>query len=738
MAAVAPAAASSVSFASGHYHFSVANVGRGSGAPVVAKAAYRSGECLYDERIGQFFDYRYGAERVIDSFVMARENAPAWMQHAPREVRQRAWNEAERADDNPKARIATELVVGLPHELTAEQRKNLLSGFVRRLVEKHGVFADVAMHTAHDERNIHSHILLSHRELGPDGFGDYANRHTITRKHRGQVKEMVTFGIASTKSDVKFLRKEWADHVNSAYQRGGLDIRVDHRSFKDRGLQYVPTIHLGPKASELERRGFRTDRGDTNRIIEFGNAELKQLEAEKKRQDAEIIDLQAKLAERLAQQAAKATVDDIRPQTPGQENTRTGGPENGRQPHLEQRSEAATDGNRRKPRQPESEDMDDDIIVTQRQQRQAQEDREAAIYNDMVGERNRADRFIQEWQIAHENGERNRRTLQEAQWRREAEGDITDVRTRALLAAGESRDFVQAVRREGAMITAEHADLQRDIALEQDPDKKHLLELKRDIQHADYMALTNERIAAMSNLNGEQYKDALRQQETWADIGTDLRKERLELQERMADQQMDIISQGVEQMAARINAAHQQRAEFRGDIRGNPPAAHFEAEQQEQAAPETPRAAAKTTGQIIEESHKAHEAAAAENVSPTEQLLRDVWDKGWPEEKGGGLPPIIHLPDQSQPVSPPGSPATPATEPERPAEVIHLGPTAPQHQPQEPTQENTDARQADSATAENTEITDSKAAKKAALAQMRAETEQAIQHGQERGHGHSR
>jgi membrane protease YdiL (CAAX protease family) len=46
----------------------------------------------------------------------AHESAPVWMQHAPR------------ADDNPKARIATELVVGLPHELTAEQRKILPSG----------------------------------------------------------------------------------------------------------------------------------------------------------------------------------------------------------------------------------------------------------------------------------------------------------------------------------------------------------------------------------------------------------------------------------------------------------------------------------------------------------------------------------------------------------------------------------------------------------------------------------
>jgi MobA/MobL family len=57
---------------------------------------------------------------------MALDNAPAWMQHAAREARQRAWNEAERADPNPKARLATELQFALPHELTDAQRKQLV------------------------------------------------------------------------------------------------------------------------------------------------------------------------------------------------------------------------------------------------------------------------------------------------------------------------------------------------------------------------------------------------------------------------------------------------------------------------------------------------------------------------------------------------------------------------------------------------------------------------------------
>src|SRR5271170_51499 len=515
MAAVAPASAPS-GFASGHYHFSVEAVGRGNGAPVVAKAAYRSGECLYDERIGQMFDYRYGAERVIDSFVMARDEAPAWIRHAAREARQRAWNEAERADPKANARIATELVVGLPHELTGAQRKELLSAFVRRIVEKHGVFADVAIHTAHDERNIHAHILLSHRELGPEGFGEIANRRTITRKHRGEVKEMTTAGIAATPGDIKKLREQWAQDVNRAYEQAGLDIRVDHRSFEDRGIKELPTIHLGPTAAKMEREGKNSDRGDINRIIEFGNAELRQLEAEKQRQDAQIIDLAAKLAERQAQQAAKGRLDGIQPEF---------GEGDLSPPDRAARHRAA--------RQAEHDEMDEDIAAKQREQRQQVEDKEAATFNDAVAQENRTARFRQEWQISHDSGERNKKSLQEQLYRRDIEDGITDVRLRAMLAAGESRDFVQAVRTEGAMIAREHRDLQREIGLEDDPDKKHMLEFRRDIQHADYMALANERVAAMSNLNSEQYRDALRQQEEWHKSGTELRKERLEHQERM-------------------------------------------------------------------------------------------------------------------------------------------------------------------------------------------------------------
>ena len=46
----------------------------------------------------------------------------------------------------------------------------------------------------------------------------------------------------------------------------------EHRSFKEQGLDIIPQIHLGEKASAMERAGIRTIRGDINRDIMAKNA----------------------------------------------------------------------------------------------------------------------------------------------------------------------------------------------------------------------------------------------------------------------------------------------------------------------------------------------------------------------------------------------------------------------------------------------------------------------------------
>lgn len=300
--------------AGGHYHCSVNGVGRASGRSVVAAAAYRAGERLRDETAGIEADYsrRHG---VLDSFILAPENAPAWAHD-----RERLWNEAERAEPRANGRLAMELQVALPHELDARARRELVESFARRIIERHGVAADVAIHApgeGGDHRNFHAHILVTHRALGRDGFGEIANERTITKKVKGQDKPIGIAGIAATPADIRALRQEWEHAVNRAYERAGLDIRVDHRSHKDRGIEDKPTKHLGPTATEMERDGKASDRGDVNREIEKQNAEqreLKELEAEARQLGVAIVELQYQRAAREAHDAARGRIDRIGPE----------------------------------------------------------------------------------------------------------------------------------------------------------------------------------------------------------------------------------------------------------------------------------------------------------------------------------------------------------------------------------------------------------------------------------------
>lgn len=70
-----------------------------------------------------------------------------------------------------------------------------------------------------------------------------------------------------------------ADIINEALIEANSDIRVDHRSFRERGIDQEPTTHLGPAASEMERRGEPSERGDINRQADQVNASYDELAA---------------------------------------------------------------------------------------------------------------------------------------------------------------------------------------------------------------------------------------------------------------------------------------------------------------------------------------------------------------------------------------------------------------------------------------------------------------------------
>lgn len=52
---------------------------------------------------------------------------------------------------------------------------------------------------------------------------------------------------------------------------------MDHRSYERQGLDILPTRHLGPAASQMEKRGVKTELGNINRQIKEKNIFIKSL-----------------------------------------------------------------------------------------------------------------------------------------------------------------------------------------------------------------------------------------------------------------------------------------------------------------------------------------------------------------------------------------------------------------------------------------------------------------------------
>ena len=74
-------------------------------------------------------------------------------------------------------------------------------------------------------------------------------------------------------------RAAWAACTNRALEAAGHPALVDHRSYKRQGIDKIPSVHLGPAASQMEKRGIRTDKGEVNRQIAADNKLLKEIKA---------------------------------------------------------------------------------------------------------------------------------------------------------------------------------------------------------------------------------------------------------------------------------------------------------------------------------------------------------------------------------------------------------------------------------------------------------------------------
>lgn len=220
------------------YHFSAQVISRGKGQSAVAAAAYRSGERLLDERTGEQKYYR--REVMPESMILAPSHSPEWVYD-----REKLWNEVESAEKRKDAQLAREMNIALPRELTNDRQEELIQHYVQEQFVNKGMVADIAIHRD-DPNNPHAHVMLTTREVTAEGFGP-KNRDWNDRALLEQWRE------------------EWANHANQALEKEGIQDRISHLSHEARGLEQLPTIHLGHVAAEMEKKGIETNRGTINR-----------------------------------------------------------------------------------------------------------------------------------------------------------------------------------------------------------------------------------------------------------------------------------------------------------------------------------------------------------------------------------------------------------------------------------------------------------------------------------------
>jgi ATP-dependent exoDNAse (exonuclease V) alpha subunit len=252
------------------YHLSIKVFSRGKGASAVQKAAYRAGEMLKNDYDGREHDYtRKGG--VVHTEIMLPDHAPA--EYTDRAV---LWNAVEKIEKAQNAQLVREVEFSLPRELTQAQSLALVRDYVKQTFVAQGMCADVCIHDKGDG-NPHVHVMLTMRPINTDGtWGGKQKKEYIldrdgNKTYDPKKRQYKCRSIPSTdwndRGKAEEWRAAWELFANTALEQSGSDERINHKSYERQGLDIIPTVHLGPAASQMERKGIRTERGNMNREI---------------------------------------------------------------------------------------------------------------------------------------------------------------------------------------------------------------------------------------------------------------------------------------------------------------------------------------------------------------------------------------------------------------------------------------------------------------------------------------
>ena len=268
---------------------------------------------MYCEYDGQTYYPKY-SEDLVHSEVLLPENAPE--EYKDPYV---LWNSVELVEKAKDAQLARTFRIELPNEWSYDLSKEVVRDYCMRNFVSKGMCVQFAIHDSENkqgQRNLHAHIMITLRGINEQGkwmpkqrkvyqmdengeriplIDAKTGQQKVDKQNRKQWKcTTIPTNDWNSRENAKIWRKDLADTINAVNAKIGMTDKFwEYRSFKEQGLDIIPQIHLGEKASAMERAGIRTIRGDINREIIAKNAVINAARAAYEKAKEELAEVMA-------------------------------------------------------------------------------------------------------------------------------------------------------------------------------------------------------------------------------------------------------------------------------------------------------------------------------------------------------------------------------------------------------------------------------------------------------------
>jgi ATP-dependent exoDNAse (exonuclease V) alpha subunit len=266
------------------YSLNLGFISRSAGRSTVGFSAYISASQQIDERTGVHYDYVCKND-VIVSRILTPQDAPEWAKNSST-----LWNKAEQFEDewvtlrfrgntrdaekNQKslearekflssAQTAQTIMGAIPIEFTPLEAEACVEEFLKDRFVSRGLVVEYAIHW--DRGNPHFHGQITRRALVEE---DPRDKGQGTKFSERKDQEIVS------KPELLVTRQLWEKVVNKHLELGGHEVRIDCRSYEDRGSLLLPTHHEGWYGQRLAEQGQYSRIVSDNEAIRQKNIEI--------------------------------------------------------------------------------------------------------------------------------------------------------------------------------------------------------------------------------------------------------------------------------------------------------------------------------------------------------------------------------------------------------------------------------------------------------------------------------